>query len=197
MIKKNYTERTHQTRNWLRDKVRHLGGTRANRPTRVTMETGLAKARTEIISEPSRYTGTTVGRMMFFFYDPKTKDKLPYYDTFPLVFPIEYYSDGFLGLNIHYLDIGNRLLLLDRLAEYRTSKTINPSTVLKLSYDLIASTSRLTIAEPCIKRYLYSHVRSKFIEVYPQEWDIAAMLPVQQFHKATNRHVWNESRRQF
>ena len=38
-------------------------------------------------------------RLNMFFYDPKLKKKLPYYDTFPLVLPLENYSDGFLGLN--------------------------------------------------------------------------------------------------
>ena len=33
--------------------------------------------------------------MYTFFYDPKTKDKLPYYDRFPVVIINEIYPDGF------------------------------------------------------------------------------------------------------
>ena len=41
------------------------------------------------------------GRLNLFFYDPKFKKKLPYYDTFPLVLPLETYSDGLtIGLKI-------------------------------------------------------------------------------------------------
>ena len=29
------------------------------------------------------------GRLNMFFYDPKLKKQLPYYDTFPLVLPLE------------------------------------------------------------------------------------------------------------
>ena len=47
--------------------------------------------------------GTVMGKMYFFYYDPKGKKTLATYDRFPLVFPIERYSDGFLGLNLHYL----------------------------------------------------------------------------------------------
>ena len=45
----------------------------------------------------------------------KLKNKLPYYDRFPLTLPIEQYSDGFLGINLHYLSILMRIRLLDRL----------------------------------------------------------------------------------
>ena len=45
------------------------------------------------------------GRLNFFFYDPKYKKTLPYYDTFPLVLPIERIPGGFAGINFHYLKI--------------------------------------------------------------------------------------------
>ena len=43
------------------------------------------------------------GVMNLFGYDPKHKDKLPYYDTFPLILPLEPAKGGFMGLNFHYL----------------------------------------------------------------------------------------------
>ena len=54
------------------------------------------------------------GLLNMFFYDPKMKKKLPYYDRFPLILPIEQYSDGFLGINFHYLSMPIRIRLLDR-----------------------------------------------------------------------------------
>lgn len=125
---------------------------------------------------------TTIGKMYFFYYDPKTKDKLPVYDRFPLVFPIERYSDGFLGLNLHYLSQGERRALLGRLMEFKSNSKIDERTRLRLSYDLISSTKKLANASrPCIKRYLFSHVRSKFVEVTANEWDQAINLPVEMF----------------
>ena len=53
-----------------------------------------------------------------FVYGPKHAKKLPYYDTFPLVLPLERYSDGFLGMNFHYLPIPLRMRLLDRMFDF-------------------------------------------------------------------------------
>lgn len=125
---------------------------------------------------------TTIGRMYFFKYDPKTKDKLPIYDIYPLVFPMEEYHDGFLGLNIHYLNPGQRVNLLNRLQEYATSKKYTARTRLQISYDLLSSTkSASAILGETTKRYLYSHVRSRFIEIPATEWDKAAQLSLEMF----------------
>jgi len=126
--------------------------------------------------------GAVIGRMYFFVYDPKYKDTLPMYDRFPLVFPIEPYNNGFLGLNLHYLSPGERAALLAKLSEFRTSSRLTPNTRLKLSYDLLQRTKRLaSLTRPCIKRYLFTQVRSKFIEMTPDEWERAIDLPVAQF----------------
>ena len=124
----------------------------------------------------------TIGKMYFFYYDPKTKDTLPVYDRFPLVFPIERYSDGFLGLNLHYLSQGERKALLNRLMEFKSNAKIDERTRLRLSYDLISSTKKLASASrPCIKRYLFSQVRSRFVEITATEWEQAMNLPVELF----------------
>jgi hypothetical protein len=138
-----------------------------------------------------------IGNLFFFFYDPKTKKTLPYYDRFPLVIPIEMYDDGFLGLNLHYLDPGLRVMLLDRLMDYANNKKMDKTTRLRVSYDLISNASRLEMAAPCIKRYLYSHIQSKFIPVESNEWEIACFLPSEQFVKADKKQVWKESRNNF
>lgn len=140
--------------------------------------------RKTILQNAERWRDSVViGKLYFFSYDPKTKDKLPIYDRFPLVFPIEYQGGGkFLGLNIHYLSVGERQLLLDRLHEYRTNTRLPEKTRLKLSYDLLVASKNLnTLTRPCIKSYLFSHVRSRFIEIQSDEWKYAINLPVQQF----------------
>ena len=126
--------------------------------------------------------GTFVGKMYFFAYDPKHKATLPVYDRFPLVFPIEPYPDGFLGLNLHYLDVGQRQALLSKLSSYRSNNQYNEKTRLRLSYDLLSNTKKLaSLSRPCIKRYLFTQVRSKFIEITANEWENAISLPVQMF----------------
>ena len=133
-------------------------------------------------AEQNQRGSTVIGKMFFFKYDPKTKATLPVYDVYPLIFPIEMYSDGFLGLNLHYLSTGERELFLSRLKKYALATNITDKTRLRLSYDLIAGTSKLYgLSRPCVKRYLYSHVRSKFIEIPGTEWDRAINLPTEQF----------------
>jgi hypothetical protein len=151
---------------WFYNKARSTSGYRKN----ITNNTERAR------------DGVVIGKMFFFVYDPKTKDKLPVYDRFPLVFPIERYGDGFLGLNVHYLSQGERSTLLNRLMEYRSNQRMDERTRLRLTYDLISSTKKLaSLTRPCIKRYLFSQVRSKFIEVTSNEWQQAINLPVQMF----------------
>lgn len=141
---------------------------------------GNSSRKVVLSNDPRKRDSTVIGRLYFFKYDPKWKHKLAKYDMFPLVFPIEMYEDGFLGLNLHYLSMGERFVLLSRLTAYQNNQKLDSTTRLKLSYQLIASTKKLnSLTRPCIKRYLYGHVRSKFIEVYADEYDRAIQLPVE------------------
>jgi len=123
-----------------------------------------------------------IGKLYFFKYFPKGYATLPVYDKFPLVLPIEYYSDSILGLNLHYLSGGERKLLLDKLLEYRSNERWDETTKIRMSYTLLSGSKRLeSLGRPCIKKYLFTHLRSKFIEIMPDEYDIAIQLPVAQF----------------
>jgi hypothetical protein len=146
--------------------------------------TGKAKSasgyRNKIMANTERGRDSTViGKMYFFWYDPKTKATLPTYDRFPLVFPIERYPDGFLGLNLHYLSFNERSALLNTMMKFRNNNHMNATTKLRVTYDLLNNTSKIAGAmRPCIKRYLFTQVRSSFVEVTADEWDKAMQLPV-------------------
>jgi hypothetical protein len=142
----------------------------------------------------SRFGPEDIGSMIMFFYDAKLKDKLPYWDQFPLVYPIEMYDDGFLGINLHYLPPVLRAKLMDALYTVKTGPR-SKLEKLKISYDILASASKFSLFRPCIKRYLKSHVRSRFFYVEPREWDMALMLPTQRFVGATDAKVWADSRK--
>lgn len=135
-----------------------------------------------------------IGSMVMFFYDPKHKETLPYYDTFPLIFIVDMTSDGFVGINLHYLPPLLRAKLMDALYSTTSDKKYNESTKLGISYRLLSSASRYKYFKPCYKRYLWSHVRSSFLFVYPRMWDAALMLPTARFQKATTATVWKESK---
>jgi hypothetical protein len=181
LAKQGFEMRSREARNWLKAK------TGALRPTKADLMRDKQRLRDK----------SFIGRMYFYFYDPKTKDSLPYYDKFPLVIPIERYPDGFLGLNLHYISPKQRVLLLDKLSTLLTDDNYDEKTRLKISYDYLARASRMYQAKPCIKRYLFSHVQSRFLEITADEWDIAVMLPVESFVKAKKNKVWSESEDKF
>lgn len=134
-----------------------------------------------------------LGRLYFFYYDPKFKDELPYYDRFPLVLILERYPDGFLGLNLHYLPLRWRLIFMDKLMQFAVMNEENDPKKLKVTYDLLNMTKRFKEFRPCIKRYLTIHIKSKILMVEPKEWDVALFLPIQQFKKARVNEVWKDS----
>ena len=181
LAKEGLTPRTNAARAWIRSKVKDLSPSPSN-----------LMRDSERIRDKSM-----IGRMYFYFYDPKTKDSLPYYDRFPLVIPIERYSDGFLGLNLHYIHPKQRIILLDKLSEVASNDEYNETTKLRISYKYLAAASKVFEANPCIKRYLFGHVKSRFLEISADEWDIAVMLPAENFIGASTSKVFSDSRKKF
>lgn len=121
------------------------------------------------------------GFLYMFGYDAKMKDVLPFYDRFPIVFPFSRDAESFTGINLHYLPYMYRAKLMDALYQIVTDQKFNEKTRLNLSYRLLASSSRYKYFEPCVKKYLYSHVQTKFLQVPSNEWDIALFLPLERF----------------
>ena len=136
-----------------------------------------------------------VGHMYCYAYDPKWKAKLPYYDEFPLIFVVEPAPSGFIGINLHYVSPRNRLLLMDSLTKISTDNRYDSKTKLALSYNILKGLSKYNMMKPCLKRYLYSQVKSNFVKINANEWDIAIFLPVQKFKKAAASTVWSDSQR--
>lgn len=137
-----------------------------------------------------------VGRMYFFRYDALGKADLPYYDRFPLVIPIDQYPDGFLGLNLHYLPPKMRLILLNKLSELlNTPGKYTERTRFRISYKILQSHARVFEHTPAIKRYLFSQIQTRFVEVEPSQWDIAALLPTASFRGATVSEVYADSKK--
>ena len=163
---------------WLMKKIGEL-----NNPTSIA----------SVIAREDRGNRFINGGLYYFYYDPKGKDDLPYYDRFPLVLVLEIYKDGFLGLNLHYLPVRQRIGLLDNLMEYADLDKNKDILRMRVTYDILNASKRFKEFKPCLKKYLFGHVQSKILAVQPNEWDIAAFLPIQQFRKATTSEVWQDS----
>ena len=148
---------------WYRNRIKELG----------------TPSQAQLIRDGKITGRVNFGALNMFIYDPKLKNKLPYYDTFPLVLPIERYRDGFLGINFHYLPYALRARLLSRLdpnANYSALKNVR-------------------LVKPTLKRYLNSNVRSRFRKLEEEDFITAIMLPVQRFKKSSASKVWSESRK--
>ena len=135
------------------------------------------------------------GNMYMYFYDPKHKETLPYYDRFPLVFPFSPTKNGFIGLNMHYLPYQGRIALFTELDKHKSSPYLTEKTKLQLEWNTIVAMSKHKLAEPCVKQYLYSHIKSNIVKVDSYHWVTAMMMPVERFAKQNKMLVWMESKR--
>ena len=133
----------------------------------------------------------SAGRLNMFLYDPKTKKRLPYYDLFPLVLPLDTIPGGFIGLNFHYLPPALRLRFLESLQAYASDTKMNKQTRLDVSYDQLKKNK---YTKPTIKKYLYDYTRSDFLRIDVNEAAVSVMLPVAQFAKASQNTVFKDSR---
>jgi hypothetical protein len=141
-----------------------------------------------------------MGSLYLFAYDPKFRETLPYYDTFPLVIPfktatVRSVSDklGFYGLNFHYLPLKLRAVLMDALYSTLSNEKFDATTKFNLSYRLLNGVSQFKYFKPCVKHYLMPQVRSQFLYIAPSEWNIALFLPLARFEKASQARVWTDS----
>lgn len=140
-------------------------------------------------------TNLSVGRMYLFAYDPKTKDELPYYDKFPLIFPFRKVTGGFYGINMHYLPHILRARLMDALYSLANNNANDDTTKLRLSYQILNSSSKFRYFEPCVKHYLNSHVKSRFLWVPADQWQKALFLPLERFVNSNKQQVWRNTRK--
>ena len=179
-FRKGITPRTQESRDWFRKRVQRL--TRVSRES-LMREDGINKVNTPLL-----------GSMLMFFYDPKLKDKLPYYDTFPLVIPVEKAEGGFRGLNLHYIPPVLRAKFLDSLLSVVNNKKYDESTRFTLTYRLLKGAAKFRYFQPCFKHYLLDHVKSRFAQVPAPEWEIVTFMPTASWKKASASKVYSESR---
>ena len=104
--------------------------------------------------------GFAPGELYFFTYSAQTKQ--PYYDMFPLAYIIEYQTGGFLGCNLHYVQLTQR----DELA-----------------ISLLNNSAQGAVAVPPITlhKYLYTGVRGTPYRIPNSEWSDVAQLPTERF----------------
>ena len=111
--------RTDESRTWFRNRLKALR--RVNRLEVMNAE----EIKLVNKSQP------LIGSMNMFFYDPKTKDTLPFYDRFPLAIISGPAPGGFYGMNLHYLSPVLRAKFLDALMGMTNNKKFDDTTRFK------------------------------------------------------------------
>ena len=168
------------SRDWFREKAREVSRVNENKLIRGNAE--LQRSR------------PTPGYMYMFSYDAKHKDTLPYFDRFPLVFPFSVDADGFLGMNMHYIPHLLRARLMDALYDLTSNQKFDDRTKLMMSYDMLNASAKYKYFKPCIKRYLFSQLQTRFLLVPSNEWDIALFLPLERF-TVNKQKVYSDSQK--
>ena len=170
---------------WYRDRVGELGKLKAQQVIRKGKEDATARVR------------PTYGMLNLFHYRPTTSEKLPYYDIFPLSLPVRKHTDGFTGLNFHYLSVPMRVRLLEIIAAGFGDETTQRMNV---TYSKI---KRFSYVKPTVRRYKAKAVGSLFLQIPLEDMLVGALLPVQVFYKGRwsakslvlPTEVWRDSRR--
>ena len=104
--------------------------------------------------------GFASGELYFFTYQAQTKQ--PYYDQYPLSYVIEMTTGGFLGCNLHYVQLSQRE---------------------ELAMSLLNNSAQGAVAVPrrTLHKYLYTGVRGQPYRIPNSEWSDVAQLPTEKF----------------
>lgn len=174
-----------RTREWLKEKIETL------RPRPHTL---LNNNRNLLKNYP------ITGKMYLFMYEPKGKKTLPYYDMFPLAIPVELrrrlkkksakahqaQMQTFECLNLHYCTQERREYILDKLFTTRN--------FLQNLY-MLSSERGGKLIRPLIRTYHIEYVRSKFLEIPTEEYDLAIVHRSEKFIKKHKSVVWRNTER--
>lgn len=180
----NITPRSKASQEWFLEKIRGMSDVSMNRNTMMR-------------NEPLKQaTKTIAGKMYMFWYNPKGKDELPYYDKFPLVLPLGVEGQTLLALNMHYLPVDLRQALFYGLLNTVNNRKYDDSTYMKVTYEFLKSTAALKAYRPCVKKYLAGNIMGKIVNVPAQEWEIAVHMPTAVWMKKDESYVHNRSREQ-
>ncbi len=170
---------------WFQDKIKGLKGDLRNRFS----STNAAKFYREADNKVEKAIlkkRIELGDLFCYYYNPKYRATLPYYDMFPMIMLLSAEKETFLGINFHYLRPKWRAILLDRVSA-------------KIGGGLPKWSKLRNIRQiaPTIKRYRYDHIMRKVVPIKENEQEIAIFLPTERFRKSAKAKVWADSERKF
>jgi hypothetical protein len=146
----------------------------------------LGKKRKQFDQDFKKVRKIQAGSMIHFIYYPKYEKQLPYWDALPLVIPYANSGKSFIGLNMHYLPPKYRAAVFDVLIKLKKKNS---------KYLPIDGSIRMLLSDrvfrQCVKRYLYSFLKSEIVEIALEDWEKVLFLPTHEFQKASASVVWS------
>lgn len=131
------------------------------------------------------------GYIYMFRYVPPDKKELEFYDEFPVIITFGFSGNVVQGINLHYLPIRIRLILLLQILKSLTGE--GETAKIKLQNLLKSSTVRKYISV-MTEEFHFGGIRSKIRHITPDEFVIMSLLPVQKFKKKTQTQVYSQIR---
>ena len=130
---------------WFNEKVKEL--------------ISISETPTELLTKWERRANKVqLYRFNMFFYDAKTKKTLPYFDMFPLVFPLRRLGNSFTGINAHYLPPAFREDFFNIYNKFALNDEFDETTLYRMTWSKI---SRFKIMRPLIRQYSLSNIKSR------------------------------------
>ena len=170
---------------WFQDKIKGLKGGLRNQFSSTNAAKFYREAETKVNPNLLKRRAE-LGDLFCYYYNPKYRATLPYYDMFPMIMLIGAEKETFLGINFHYLRPKWRAILLDRVSA-------------KLGSGLPRWSKLRQIRQiaPTIKRYRFDHIMRRVVPIEENEQEIAIFLPTERFKKSAKAKVWADSERKF
>ena len=161
---------------------------------------GTSFSYTQMLKEGGRRASRPIrGKMMFFKYRPDIVETT--YDLYPLIFVLNSKPGYFDGINFHYLTPKMRALTLGNMFIFLSNLDFDISTELnfKSFTTAVSNNKKFKFAKVSLRRYNYSNIQSKIINVHPLDWELAIMLSTEKFFdkknsRATSQAIWKETR---
>lgn len=120
-------------------------------------------------------TQVMTGKMYTFAYDPVTKESLPFWDKYPLIFVLEKRKRNIVGINLHYIPPKIRLRIFEMMLPRATTKVLVDKTRMTGLTNFIKT---IPGHQYMIKQYCPEGMRSKLLEIPGNEWGKAIAMPL-------------------
>ena len=146
---------------------------------------GISEKPSELLSKwELRANKVQLYHFNMFFYDAKTKKNLPYFDMFPLVFPLRRFGTTFTGINVHYLPPSFKEDFFNIYTRFKSNDEFDETTLYKMTWSKI---SRFKVMRPLLRKYSLSNIKSRFLVLRADEVPIAMSLPLTRLVKPNTK----------